>query len=279
MPETDYISQIHEWQDKMDEQLRAEDGWLTLAGLHWLSSGENLVGANPDHPVPLPAGVPETIGTLTLTNENDVVLETSPGISVTIDNKQISGKIELESDINRSPTIVYLSDISFFIVIRGARIGVRVKNAKSPVRLNFPGRVWWPVDEDLQVTAYISNHEPPKMVGVPDLLGDINQTAMDASLEFMLQGNTFALDAQKLPSGQYYIIFNDKSCSNGSYPPGRFLISELPKGDTVVIDFNKAYNPPCAFTDFATCPLPSKQNHLDVSIRAGERYINTNVHP
>jgi uncharacterized protein (DUF1684 family) len=278
MSEEKHIAHLREWQNTMDQQLRAEDGWLTLAGLHWLSPGENLTGGNPTHPVPLPAGVPDTVGTLTLLNDTDVIFETAPEVTVTIDDKQVSGKIELESDINRNPTIIQLGSISFFIVIRGARTGVRVKDTQSPVRLNFPGRVWWPVDKKLRVTAQISYHQPPKLVGIPDLLGDINETAMDAALKFEVNGNTCTLDAVKLPSGQFYIIFKDKSCGKGSYPPGRFLVSEEAEGDTVVIDFNKAYNPPCAFTNFATCPLPPKDNHLEIPIQAGERYRQLDGH-
>jgi uncharacterized protein (DUF1684 family) len=278
MSETNYFSEMNTWQATMNEQLRAKDGWLTLVGLYWLQMGDNKIGSNPNHPIPLPAGTPDTVGTLTLIGEKVVILETSPNVSVMIGEKKITGKIELESDINRNPTIVHLGSVSFYIVIRGVRTGVRVKQADSPLRLNFPGRVWWPVDEEMRVTARINNYEPQKLVDIPDVLGNVNETAMDCALEFELEGKTFQLDAMGLPSGQFYILFHDKSCSNGSYPSGRFLVSEYPEEDSVVVDFNKAHNPPCAFTNFATCPLPPSQNYLQIPVQAGERYIKLTDH-
>ena len=272
MNELDYFTEMRDWQKTMDDQLRAKDGWLTLVGLHWLRMGKNEVGSNPTHPVPLPAGVPDTVGTLTLVDEKNVVFETAPGVSVVVDGEEFSGRLELESDINRNQTILSIGTVSFYIILRGIRTGVRVKQTDSPARTNFPGRTWWPVDEALRVNAKINYYEPQKIVGIPDILGNVNESAMDCVLEFELDGTTYQLDAMGLPSGQFYILFHDISCGNGSYPAGRFLVSEYPEEDTVVIDFNKAHNPPCAFTNFATCPLPPKQNHLQAVIQAGERY-------
>lgn len=279
MTEMDYFADMRAWQKTMDDQLRAEDGWLTLVGLHWLKMGENKVGSNPEHPVPLPPVVPDTVGTLTLVNEKDVVFETAPGVSVEINGEEISGKVELESDVNRNQTIIKLGTVSFYIIVRGARTGVRVKQTDSPTRMNFPGRAWWPVDEALRVTANIKWYEPQKIVDIPDILGDVSETAMDAALEFTIDGKKiFQVDAMGLPSGQFYILFHDLSCGYGSYPSGRFLVSEYPEEDTVVVDFNKAHNPPCAFTNYATCPLPPQQNYLQDIIQAGERYIELPGH-
>ena len=242
----EYHDQIKAYQKRMDEQLRAPDGWLTLAGLHWL-------------------GVLHRVG-------ETVTLELANGAAASIEGELIQGEVELESDIHRNPTIIQVGDVSFFIIIRGEQIGVRVKDVNHPVRLNFPGRVWWPVDERFRINARVKPNEPPKMVEILDVLGNINETAMDYTLEFDLQDQSFSLDAEEIPGGKFYIIFHDLSCENGSYPAGRFLVSEPRDGNTVVLDFNKTYNPPCAFTDFATCHLPPAQNYLKVVITAGERY-------
>ena len=114
---------------------------------------------------------------------------------------------------------------------------------------------------------------PQKMVPIPDVLGDTKETAMDCQLQFTIHRQNFTLDAFALPSGQFYILFHDQSSGNGSYPSGRFLVTEYPEGDHVVIDFNKAHNPPCAFTPYATCPFPPLQNRLPLAVQAGERYI------
>lgn len=273
MNEPEYLEEVREWQISMDVQLKAEDSWLTLVGLYWLQPGDNLVGSNPNHQVPLPTGTPETVGTLNLSKTGNVLFETSPGIAVRIDGKEISGKTPLEPDTNRNQTIVGLGTVSFYIIVRGDRTGVRIKKTDSPTRVNFKKREWWPIEENYRVTAHIHYYEPQKMVDIPDVLGDVSETAMDAYLEFELDGQTHRLDAMALPSGQFYILIHDLSCGHGSYPAGRFLVSEYPEDEIVLLDFNKAHNPPCAFTSFATCPLPPKQNYLQTAINAGEKYI------
>jgi uncharacterized protein (DUF1684 family) len=204
--------------------------------------------------------------------ENKVTFKPAEGVEVLTGEQPVVAEIELESDLNQNQTILSVGMVSFYLVIRGNRYGIRVKQENSPVRLNFEGRVWWPIDEERRVTANIEYYEPQKMVDVPDILGNVNKTAMDCSLKFKIDGREYSLDAFGLPSGQFYILFQDLSCQNGSYPAGRFLVTEYPEDDTVVIDFNKAHNPPCAFTSFATCPLPPDQNHMSVAIQAGERY-------
>ncbi len=267
-----YIQEISEYRAKMDRQLRAPDGWLTLAGLHWLKEGINKIGAATSSTVSLPAYcAPQEVGDLIL-KDNKVSFHPREGVDARLDGETIKEMIELEPDISRNPTIITIGDLNFHVIIRGDRIGVRVKQVSHPRRLNFTGRVWWPIDERFRLTARIEPYNPPKMVNVPDVLGDMKKSPMDSALLFDLDGKTFSLDTMLMSSGQNYIIFHDHSCGKGSYPAGRFLVTEVPEGDTVVIDFNKAYNPPCAFTPFATCPLPPTQNYLKADIRAGERY-------
>ena len=267
-----YFEEINAYRKTMDQQLRAPDGWLTLAGLHWLEQGTNRIGSDPSCAVPLPPySAPQNIGTLTL-SDNIVVFQPESGIDTRIDGKIVNEKVELEPDTDRNATQVTLGDLTFFVIMRGERVGIRVKQVSHPRRLHFPGRVWWPIDEQLRVQARVEIYQPPKKVIIPDVLGDENETGIDFALKFMLDGHEYSLDAFGMPSGQYYIIFHDLSCGKGSYPAGRFLVTETPGDSTVIVDFNKAYNPPCAFTPFATCPLPPKQNYLQTAIRAGERY-------
>ena len=272
MAEKEYFEEIRNYQKQLDQQLRTPDGWLTLVGLHWLNEGENKVGADPECEVSLPEGVcPALVGKLTKT-ENKVTFTPEDGVDVTTGEQPRKSEIELESDLNQNQTVISIGTVSFYLVIRGDRFGIRVKQENSPNRLNFEGRVWWPIDEARRVTAVIEYYDPQKMVDVPDILGNVTKTAMDCVLKFQIDGHKYSLDAFGLPSGQFYILFQDISCQNGSYPAGRFLVTEYPEDESVVIDFNKAHNPPCAFTAYATCPLPPKQNHLSVVIQAGERY-------
>lgn len=268
----DYPQQIKAYQQHMEQTLRDPDGWLTLVGLHWLKEGSNTIGAYPGSDVPLPTdAAPDYVGELIRSGEK-AILMLHNGVAATLEGKKISGEIELESDINRNPSVVKLGDLSFFIILRGERIGVRVKHANNPDRLNFTGRVWWPLDVSCRVSTKVTTLDPPKPVQIPDVLGNLNDSTMDSTLDFEIKGQTFRLDAQEIPGEKFYIIFHDLSCGKGSYPAGRFLVSEAREQNKVVLDFNKAYNPPCAFTDFATCPLPPAQNYLKVAIEAGERY-------
>ncbi|MCB2179652.1 DUF1684 domain-containing protein [bacterium] len=280
MTETTYLDEIRSYQGNMDAQLRTEDGWLTLAGLHWLSEGQNKIGSGPENHIPLPTDAPTQLGTLEFTPPQ-VILHLEDGQTVLVEGKELSGSIPLESDINRNPTIVQLGPVSFFIIQRGARTGVRVKQVNHPNRLNFPGRVWWPVDESLRVEAQIIPYKEPKIITIPDILGDATETQIHNALHFTYNGQSATLDALPTPTGQFYLIFHDLSCGKGSYPPGRFLLTEIPEPeeDKVIIDFNKAYNPPCAFTSFATCPFPPRENYLPFPIQAGERYRPNEANP
>jgi uncharacterized protein (DUF1684 family) len=272
MSDSSYFEEIKEYQLKMERQLRAPDGWLTLAGLHWLKEGNNSIGSARSSMVTLPAySAPQDIGNLVLA-DGKVYFHPEPGIDARVNNEPLQEIIALESDIDQNPTVITLGDLSFFVVIRGDRIGVRVKQVNNPRRLNFSGRIWWPIAEDYRINARIEAYHPPKMVSIPDILGDVNESAMDSALKFELEGQSCSLDAYRLSSDKYYILFHDLSCGHGSYPAGRFLVTEYPDKDMVEIDFNKAYNPPCAFTPYATCPLPPQQNYLKTQIFAGERY-------
>lgn len=274
-----YLDEIRRYQGDMDAQLRAEDGWLTLSGLYWLQEGPNRIGAAAHNRIVLPEdGVPANLGEL-LFAPPEVTLQLPEGVRVTVDGDEKNGCISLESDIHRNPTIVRVGFVTFFIIQRGQRTGVRVKHIHHPNRLNFSGRIWWPVDPTFRVSAKIVPYSPAKIITIPDILGDTTEAEIPAGLQFELMGQPYTLDALPMPSGQYYIIFHDLSCGSGSYPPGRFLISEPPTGEQVILDFNKAYNPPCAFTDYATCPFPPKGNYLPLTIQAGERYQPRDHHP
>jgi uncharacterized protein (DUF1684 family) len=267
-----FVAEIKEWQAEKEEQLRSPDGWLTLVGLDWLEEGKNSVGSGSDCKVKFPANTaPESIGTLTLENE-EVTIKVNQGIIATVNGNPIT-KMVLEPDTNRNPDVISVGEIKFHLIKRGSRIGIRSKHPNSSQRLNFTGRNWWLIDKNFRVKAKILPYTPQKMVRIPDVLGDDKETAMDCQLSFSIHRQNYTLDAFALPSGQFYILFRDQSCGKGSYPSGRFLVTEFPEDDQVIIDFNKAHNPPCAFTPFATCPLPPPQNHLAIVVQAGERYV------
>ena len=181
MVENDYFEEIKAYQKQMDEQLRAPDGWLTLVGLHWLEHGVNSIGSDPDSKLPLPKGTaPEVVGSVIM-NESEATFRPAPGVEVLTGEQLIQSEIELESDLNRNQTVITVGEISFYLVVRGNRYGIRVKHENSPSRVNFEGRIWWPIDDGRRVVANIEYYEPQKVVAVPDVLGNVNETAMDCA--------------------------------------------------------------------------------------------------
>jgi uncharacterized protein (DUF1684 family) len=254
-------TEIQAWQKRRDERLRLEDSWLTLIGLHWLKEGENAVTLNKP-------GVPPV--QLTRTG-NEVTLTPDP--SMTIDGKAIAGPTRLLADADeKGPTIVQMGSIRFNVIKRGDRFALRVKDAQAETRTNFKGLEYYPIDPKWRVEARLEMVHPPKKIPITDITGMKSESISPGSLVFEIDGKEYRLDPiLEEGSDEYFIIFRDETAKDTTYPAGRYLYAAAPKDGKVIVDFNKAYNPPCAFSDFATCPLPPQQNRLAVRIEAGEK--------
>ena len=205
-------------------------------------------------------------------SNEDVLLRVDSRSDVLIEGKLVQEECFLKPDTSGEPTIVTVGELRFFLIVRGERVGIRVKQENHPNRLKFDGRVWYEPSLPWRVTAAVTPYDPPKQSPVLNVLGDTEESEFNARLEFSLNGSQHNLDAFLLEDGRYYILFKDSSSGVSTYPSGRYLVTEKAVEGQVVIDFNKAYNPPCAFTDFATCPLPPPQNLLSAAVQAGEIY-------
>ena len=168
-----------------------------------------------------------------------------------------------------SPDVLRVGNLSLFVIQRGSRFGVRLKDKDSEARRKFAGTHWFPVAEEYRVTAKFVPYTPPKTIAVPNILGDVEQEDSPGYAEFTLKGRQLRLDPVS-EGDVLFFIFKDLTAGKETYPPGRFLYADLPKNGEVILDFNQAVNPPCAFTPYATCPLPPAQNYLPVRIEAGE---------
>lgn len=269
---SDYEAALQQWRSEVEKNLRHEHSWLALAGLFWLEEGENLVGSAPNSAVRLPERFPEKIGAFHLDGDQ-VSFRLNGDAPVKLNEKEtLSGKHALKADISGEPDALYLEDLKMMVVVRDGKAAVRVWDPQHPRRGNFKGRKWYPPNSNFRVRADIRAYDPPKKVLVDDVLGFQQEGQIDAALVFKLDGRQHSLDAKYLDSGTYYVIFQDATAGKGSYPAGRYLVTDKVEGDKVMIDFNRAYNPPCAFTDFATCPLPRPENIMDITIEAGEQY-------
>jgi uncharacterized protein (DUF1684 family) len=247
--------EIKEWQTKRAERLKKEDSWLTLVGLDWLKEGDN----------PAPAGTVSLAGGKATFN---------PAEDATIDGKPVSGSVTLLADADENgPTIVRTGTKQFNVIKRGDRFGLRIKDSQSPTRLNFKGLEYFPIDPKWRVEARLEAYHPPKQVPITDVTGMTSKNISPGALVFELDGKEYRVDPIiEEGSDELFIIFKDETSKDATYPAGRYLYANKPGTDgKVIVDFNKAYNPPCVFTPYATCPLPPPQNRLTVRVEAGEK--------
>jgi uncharacterized protein (DUF1684 family) len=262
---------IEAWRQQREAGLRKPEGWFSLVGLFWLKEGENRFGSDPGNALILPEGkAPAVAGTL-VRRGKAVRLEAAPGAGLQIDGRPVE-TADLVSDENGEPTVVQLGSLSFFLIQRGERLGVRVRDSASPALASFHGLDAYPIRPDWRVTARFEPYQPPKQVAVPNILGDVEEQPSPGAVVFEHGGATHRLDAlEGGDDGSLFLIFADATNGAETYGAGRFLDTEAPRDGRVEVDFNRAYNPPCAFTAFATCPLPPQQNKLPLRVEAGEK--------
>ncbi|MDT5269168.1 MAG: uncharacterized protein QOH49_1354 [Acidobacteriota bacterium] len=269
-----YEQELEQWKAKRLTNLKSEDGWLTLIGLFWLKEGENRFGSDPTNEIVLPDGkTPALAGTLRLA-AGKVTLEAKPDAKITLKGQPVT-TLELKSDEDGEPTVLELGSLSFHVVKRGERLGLRVKDRENPARAEFKGTDYYPADRKWVVNARFEPYQPPKQVPILNVLGMETEETSPGTLAFEVDGRPYKLEALKEKGEeQFFIIFADQTSGKETYRAGRYLYADPPGTDGVVrLDFNKAYSPPCAFTRYATCPLPPAQNHLPLRVEAGERYL------
>ena len=262
------------WHAKRIEALRAPEGWLTLVGLHWLEDGEYSCGSAPGLPVRIiSADIPERFGRLERVGDR-VTFEPAPGVEVIDDAKGVAveGKTTLQSDIKGAPTILRHGAVRLHLIERAGRLGVRVKDSAAPTRLKFKDIDRFPVDTRWVVEARMTPHDKPVEIAVPTAIGDVNMQPSPGRVEFEIDGQTLTLDpVAEVGDKDLFFVFSDATSGTETYGAGRFLVATLRADHTLTLDFNRAYNPPCAFTPYATCPRPPKQNRLAVPVFAGEK--------
>jgi hypothetical protein len=265
---SNYRAQMEKMRQERQEWLKAENGWLTVAGLFWLQEGASTVGTGRENRFVLPAGsAPEKVGMFTF-HGGKTEFEAAPGVTVTVNGKAVT-RATLAADSSGKPDVLAIRNLSMFVIQRGNRYGVRLKDKDSEARRKFTGTHWFPVAEEYRVAAKFVPYSPARKIAVPNILGDVEQEESPGYVEFTLKGQTCRLDPVS-EGDELFFIFKDLTSGKETYPSGRFLMAGKPQNGEVVLDFNQAVNPPCAFTPYATCPLPPAQNHLPVRVEAGE---------
>ena len=264
-----YQAEIESWHQRMEESLRSDRGWLTLSGLFWLNEGTNRFGTDPDNEIVLPGeSAPAHAGSFTFhAGTATLHAEASAGVAV---NGQPATTVQLRSDAVAGDLIT-IGDLTMLVIQRGQRHAIRLWDRRSPARMAFTGRRWYPVHEAYRLSARFVPHDPPHTLAVPNILGETEQRHSPGYAVFTLGGHEHSLDAVT-EGDELFFIFRDQTAQDTTYPAGRFLKAAFPQNNQITLDFNRAYSPPCAFTAFATCPLPPSRNHLPLRIEAGELY-------
>lgn len=262
--------ELSQWRAEREAKLKAEDGWLSVTGLYWLKEGLNPVGTAPDNAIVLLAGsAPARVGTFELRN-GKTTLRVAEGVALTANGQPVQ-ELELKSDEVKQPDVLRVAELTFLLLKRGDRYAIRLKDKNAATRRNFTGLRWFPEQASYRVTAQFIPYEQPKEVSIVNLIGDVEKMKSPGYVVFNLHGQELSLEPVIAGSDKLFFIFRDLTSGKATYKPGRFLYTALPKDGQVVLDFNQAINPPCAFTAFATCPLPLKRNYLNVEIAAGEQ--------
>jgi hypothetical protein len=264
-----YEEEIIAWQKDADESIRRENGWLALAGLFWLKDGKNDLGSDPACQVLLPEGAPAHAGEIHFDGKQ-ASLRAPAGQSIEVDGQAVNEAV-LKPDTGGEPSRIRMDALSLVLIERGGRYAVRMWDNNRPARRDFPPRIWFPVNPTFRLDARYTTYPVPKKILLPDALGNQREAQMDGSITFQHQREIFRLDVSK-EDGELFIMFKDATCGKETFPPGRYLTAELGKTNNILLDFNKSVNPPCAFTDYATCLFATKENELDFRVEAGEQF-------
>lgn len=273
-----YIVEIEEWRAQRLEKLIAPAGWISLVGLDWLKPGASSIGSADDNDIVI-ASAPEHLGKVDW-SDGAVTVTLNAGSGATIDGKAVASAT-MRDDSHENPTTIAFGTTHFYLIDRaGGKKGLRIKDSESDTRKHFQGLDYYPIDPSWRIEAKWVAFDPPRTIEIPNVTGAMDKFAVPGKAMFEHDGKSLELlpvletdDATEL-----FFIFSDKTSGKETYGAGRGFYSAMPKDGKVVLDFNKAYNPPCAFTPFSTCPLTPPENRLKFPVTAGEKKYRGSSH-
>ena len=268
--DTTYETEIERWRSERTARLTSEGGWLSLIGLHFLKDGDNTLGSAEDNDIVLAAG-PEYLGTVHLGKYARVKIQINPGQDVRVDGVEMLSA-DLADGRKNKPTLVTAGTMSFYVIERGGKKALRVKDSASARRRDFGGIDYFPIDLSWRIQAQWVPFDQPKSVPIKNILGQESMAMVLGKVVFEREGQTYELlPLQDSFGAPLFLIIADETSGEETYGAARFVYADAPKDGVVMIDFNKAINPPCAYTPFATCPLPPAENVMPIAVRAGEK--------
>jgi len=259
-----YAREIVDFRAHREAEINSDEGWITLVGLYWLKPGENRVGSDPASEVPLPAMAPKRVGVIEMAR-GAARFRPAPGI------KLKDGALRPDEDVLK------IGRITFFLVEREGKLGVRVKDNDSEARKGFTGLRWYPVDPGWKIEAHFTPWSEKHTITFDTVAGVKEQMESPGYVTFRKNGRDFHLDPV-WDEDKLFFVFRDQTSGKSTYGGARFLYADPAKNGVISLDFNKAVNPPCVFTPYATCPLPPPRNRLTIEITAGELMYGKNNH-
>jgi uncharacterized protein len=270
MPGDPYLAEVTKFRQDREAALKADTGWLTIAGLWFLTQPTTTFGSDPLNDIVFPASAPSRAGTFDMRN-GKVTVSAAEGVTFQLNGKPVT-KMELKSDVPGPADRLSLgNDLQFWVHNSGERLSIRLRDQNSSLRKDFTGLSWFPIDSAYRVEATYTPFEKPKMVDVASLVGDSDKTPIPGLVTFTLKGQTYSLEPfAEAGDPRFWFVFRDLTSQKETYPAARFLYTPAPVNGKMILDFNKAENPPCAYNPYATCPLPTEQNRLRTRIEAGE---------
>lgn len=261
------------WRDERKANLTKPDGWASLIGLHWIEPGPHYIGSDADNGIRLAMG-PEHMGLLERKGDQVRLVPDKSAVLV-LDGEPFKSATILKSDADEGgPAVIGFDEGKGLatVIKRGDRYALRVKHADAPTRTAFAGLDYWPADPAWKITGSFVPHPAGKTIQIANIIGSLDDIPNPGAVEFKHAGQTYRLEALDEGDDELFLIYADRTSGHESYGAGRYLYASRPDAQNqVVLDFNHGYNPPCAFTAFATCPLPPPENRLDVAITAGEK--------
>ncbi len=269
----DATKKNEEWRAKHEADYRRD--WVSIAGLHFLEPGSHRVGSATTNDIVV-ADLPPTIGRLVLKGQT-VRYEPEAGVNVRIKDQPVTGPMDLKDDAHPPADELLIGDVRMVIHASGDRLSLRVRNPNGELAKGFLGFTWFPIDASYRVTGKFIKDADPRKLQVLNTFGDMDSYNTEGVIEFTLLGQTLRLRPFTTRPNRFYIVFKDQSSGQETYEAARFLYADLRDDGTTLLDFNEAYNPPCSFNPYTTCPIPLKENNLPMKVLAGEKAYPVHV--
>lgn len=262
------VAEIERWRAEHEDSYTRN--WVPIEGLHFLKPGEQTAGSAPDNDVVLIAALPARIGRFTATADH-VSFTPEPGVPLTINGKTSEGRIVLRDDGTDEADVIEANGATVVVHRSGTRFSLRVRDPNGERARNFAGFEWFPIAPEHRVLGRFVRDAESRDLPVVNTFGDIDTYKTEGVVEFTLNGENLRLRPFTTDTGRFFFVFNDASSGVETYEAARFVYSDLRRDGTTILDFNEAYNPPCAFNPFTTCPIPLPENRLAVKVLAGEK--------